>query len=106
MAPPARVTSMTEFSTVAGLLHARVVAVSVRLEADAIDRRIHHRVAHDLLDLLGERSILLQVDGFAAEALGLRQPLRNHVADDHHGRAQQLAGCRGGAKPTGPAPAM
>ncbi len=78
------------------LLHARVMPVPASLKPDAIDRRIHFRRPDDLRDLLGQRSVLLQIDGFAAEALGLRQPLRNHVADDHHGRAQQVAGRRAG----------
>ena len=45
-----------------------------------------------------------QVDGLAAEAGRLGQPLGLHVADDHHGRAQQM-GEVAQDSPTGPAPA-
>ena len=77
----------------AGRSDARILALAVRFEADAIHRAVHHRLAEDLLDLLGQRGILAEIDDFAAEALRLRQTLRNHVADDDHGRAQQLS-CR------------
>ena len=91
-APPARVISISEFSTVAGRSTLGVVAVAARFEADAIDGAIHFRHADDLLDLLGQRGVLAEVDRLAAEALGLREPLGDHVADDDHGRAQQMAG--------------
>ena len=54
-APPARVTSMIELSTVAGA-SLGVVAVAARFEADAVDRGVDLGLAEDLLDLVGERA--------------------------------------------------
>ena len=89
--PPARVTSMIELSTVAGRSTLASLPVAVGLEADAVDRAIDFRHADDLLDLLGQRGILLQIDDFAAETLGLLEAVGDHVADDHDRRAQQMA---------------
>ena len=102
-APPARVTAMIELSTVAGR-SSGLLSLAVGLEADAIDGAIDLRHAEDLLDLLGERGVFAQIDGFAAEAA---RPARSrsavHVADNDHGRSQQMA--RGGAgQPHGAGP--
>ena len=72
------------------------VPVAARFEADAIHAAIHHRLAEDLRDLIAHRRILRHVDDFAAEALRLREALRNQIADDDDRRAQQLAGRRRG----------
>ena len=51
--------------------------------------------AEDLLDLV-LRVALGDVDGLAAEAAGLGEALRDEVADDDDGGAQQLRAGRGG----------
>jgi hypothetical protein len=55
---------------------------TARLEADRVDRGVDLGDAEDLLDLV-LRIALGDVDRLAAEALGLRQPLRDQVADEH-----------------------
>ena len=95
-APPARVTSMIWLSTVAGRSTLALLAGAVGFEADAIDRAIDFRHADDLLDLLGQRGVLGEIDRFAAEALGLLEAIGDHVADDDDGRAEQMARGRAG----------
>ena len=104
MRPPARVTVHQRVQHRRGPLDARVVPVAARFEADAIDGVIHFGHADDLRDLVAERGFLPQIDRLAAEAARLREPLRDHVADDDDRRSQQMARCRA-ARPTGPAPA-
>ena len=65
--PPARVTVMTSLSTVAGASPASW-PVPAGLEPDRVHRGIDHRLAEDLLDPVGQRASLAQVDGLAAEA--------------------------------------
>ena len=72
------------------------VAAPEAVREITIAQAVNEALAEELLDLLGQRSVLAEIDGFATEALGLRQPLRNHVADDHHRRAQQVARRRAG----------
>src|SRR6266542_1173762 len=67
-----------------------LLAVTTRLEPDAIHRALDFRDPDDLFDLLTERGVLTQVDYFTAKALGLLEPLRNHVADNHDRSAEQL----------------
>ena len=65
--------------------------MAARLEADGVDGAVHLRDAEDLLDLvLG--IALGDVDRLAAERACLLEPLRNQVADDHDGGAQELRG--------------
>src|ERR1039457_505191 len=79
-----------------GPFHYGFFAVAARLKAHAIDRALHFWNSDDLLNLLGKHGVFPQVDDLAAEAFCLRQPLGNHVADDHARRAEQLAaGCAG-----------
>ena len=92
-APPARVSSISEFSTVAGCSFAASCAVAVRLETHRVDGAVDLRLTEDLLDLV-LRVALRHVDGLAAEAAGLREPFLVEVADDHDGGAEQLR--RGG----------
>src|SRR5438309_1399906 len=64
------------------------------LKTDAIDRAFDFRNSDNLLDLLAQRGVLAQIDDLAAKALGLLEPLRNHVAHDDAGRAEQLTAGR------------
>ena len=65
------------------------------LEADGVDGGVDLGHAEDLLDLvLAGRP--WRVDRLAAEAAGLRQPLRVQVADDDDRRAEQLRRVRRG----------
>lgn len=86
------------------LLRRPLGTVAARLEPDAVDGRVDLGDAEDLLDLLGHVGVLRQVDRLAAEGAGLRQPLRVHVADDHDGGAEQVAG-GGAGEPDRAAPA-
>ena len=78
--PPARVTSMTVFRTVAGASPAPFVPTG--FEADGVNRRVHLGLSDDLCDLLLHIA-LRNVDRLAAEAAGLGQPFGVEVADDH-----------------------
>ena len=51
-------TSMIEFSTVAGRSDLGFFALAVRFETDAVDRAVHLRNADDLLDLVRQRRVL------------------------------------------------
>ena len=65
-----------------------------RFEAHAIHPAVHFRDAHDLRDLVAQRSAFLQVHRLAAKAAGLSQPLGNHVSHYDARCTQQLAGGR------------
>src|SRR3712207_4012738 len=67
----------------------RVLAVAPGLEADRVDAAVHLGLAQDLRDLV-LRVALRDVDGLAAEAAGLGQPVGVEVADDDDGRAEQV----------------
>ena len=70
--------------------------VAAGLEADAVHGGVDlARAAQDLLELLAQVVVGGQVDRLAAEAGRLGQAVLLHVADDDHGRAQQVG--RGGA---------
>src|SRR5512132_4245626 len=70
--------------------------VAAGLEADTVHGRVHlARAAQYLLQRAPNVVGFGEVDGLASERRGLAQPLGVHVADDHHGRAQQVG--RGGA---------
>jgi hypothetical protein len=80
--------------------------VAAGLEADAVDGGVDlARAAQDLLELLAQVVVGRQVDGLAAEAGRLAQPVRVHVADDDHAAPSRWAEVAQ-ASPTGPAPAM
>ena len=74
-----------------GPLDDRVLAVAARLEPHAVHAAIDFGNTDDLVDLLGERRAFPQIDGLAAEAFRLGEPLGNQIADDDAGRAQKLA---------------
>ena len=78
------------------------MAVSTSLEADTVDGGVHFGNAYDLLDLLAQGGFLLQVDDFAAEALGLGEALGNHVADDDDGSTEKMTGGGASRVRTGP----
>ena len=61
----------------------------LRAALDAVGEVIGRADTEDLLDLV-LRIPLGDVDGLAAETLGLGEALRDHVADDHHRGAEQL----------------
>src|SRR5437764_1234936 len=63
-------------------------AVAACLKADTVDGRVHHRLTDDLGDHVGQFAALCEVDGFAAEAAGLCEPLTIHIADDDHGSTE------------------
>src|ERR1700753_1029003 len=72
-APPAAVTSISEFSTVAGASPRIRAAVPAGLETDRVHGRVDLGYAEDLLDLvLGVA--LGHVDGLAAELAGPGRP--------------------------------
>ena len=73
-----------------GLLHTALVSMAARLKADAINSRSPPPARPESARFFRRMASLRQIDGFATEALRLLQPLRNHVADDHNSRAQQL----------------
>src|SRR5215218_6974415 len=78
-----------------GLALGALLAVAAGLEADAVDGRVDLAgAAQDLLQGTADIVGLRQVDGLAAEAGRLGQPVGVQVADDDHGRAQQMR--RGG----------
>jgi hypothetical protein len=70
--------------------------VAARLEAHTIDGSVDLGLPEDLLDLLGQRRVLLEVDRFASEAPGLVKPLVDDVADDDGRRAEELGRVRAG----------
>src|SRR6266567_5537266 len=74
----------------------RILAVAAGLETHGVHRRVDFRLAENLLDLLGQRSGLGQVNRLAAEAAGLIEAGLDHVPDDDDGGAEQLRGmsCR------------
>ena len=76
-------------------LGGRVRTVTAGLEAHGVDAAVDLGHAQDLLDLLG-RVALRHVDGLAAEAAGLRQPVLIQVAHDYDRSAQELGGGRCG----------
>src|SRR5215216_710030 len=78
-----------------GLALGALGPVAAGLEADTVDRRVDlPRAAQDLLERAPNVVGFGEVDGLAAEGRGLAQPLGVQVADDDHGRAQQMG--RGG----------
>ena len=103
-APPARTNCHYRVQHGRGRSTRGIVAMAAGFEAHAIHRAIDFRHAQDLLDLLAQRGVLAQIHSFAAEALGLREPLGNHVADDDDRRAQQMSRRRAGQADR-PAPA-
>ena len=104
-APPARVTSMIVLRTVAGA-SLGAVPVTARLEADAVDRASTSGSPDDLLDLLGQRGVLGEVDGLAAEALRLREALGDSCPRRSPPPRRAVGAECAAARPTGPAPAM
>src|SRR5439155_249205 len=61
------------------------VALRVLLQCNyRSDGRVYHRLTDDLGDHVGQFAALCKVDGFAAEAAGLCEPLTIHIADDDH----------------------
>ena len=78
--------------------------VSVGFESDAIHRRIHLRLADDLLNLLGQRGVLRRSMVSQPKLLacasrsGIMSPTITTAAPSRWQEAAQ-------AKPTGPAPA-
>src|ERR1700733_5805953 len=50
-------------------------AMTLRLEADAIDRAVDLRDAQDLLQVIGHGAALREVDRFAPKGTRLREPL-------------------------------
>ena len=98
-APPAAVISISELSTVAGA-SLRIMAPWPRgLEAHRVDAAVDFRNAQDLLDLLS-RPALGEVNGLAAEAACLCEPLLVQVANDHC-RGTQQVGARGSSEADG-----
>ncbi len=65
------------------------MAVTACFEAYGVDGAIHFRFAEQGSDLLVQGGVLGQVGNFEALGLGVNQTRRVHVADDHHGSAQQ-----------------
>src|SRR4051794_8486103 len=64
--------------------------MAARFKADAVDGRIHHGLADDLLDLLCKRGVSTEVNGLATEAPGLLQTLADHISDDDDSSSEQL----------------
>src|SRR4029453_9512578 len=100
--PAARVMSMMVLSTVAGASPwepswpwPRASKPTQSTAASPPPAPPPRRAAEDLLELLAQVVVLGQVDRLAAEAGRLGQAFLVHVADDDHGRAQQMG--RGGA---------
>ena len=79
--------------------------MAARLESDRVDGGVDLGHAEDLLDLI-LRVALRDVDRLAAEAARLLEPLRDQVADDHDGRAEQLRRVGGREADRARAPAM
>ena len=80
-----------------------VGTMTAGFEADRINRSIDFRHAQDLLDLILRLS-LGDVDGLAAEAPRLREPLRDQVPTIT--TAPSNCAEYAASTPTGPAPAM
>ena len=102
-APPARVTSIIELSTVAGPL-AGVRAVPARLEADGVDGAVDLRHAEDLLDLVLRRRPCAEstVSQPKLRACASRSAFRSPTITT--AAPSSCAECAA-ARPTGPAPA-
>ena len=102
-APPAAVTSISEFSTVAGASCARIRGRGRAPRSRRRRRRSRPRERPRSCSIWSRGSPFADVDGLAAEATRLREALVVQVADDHDGGAEQLRAGRGG-EPHGPGP--
>ena len=77
-----------------------LTADPVGFVADVVDGAVHHGFAEDGLDLIGQRHVLIEVDGLAAVILHQVQPVLVVVTDDDAGSAQE-PGCCGAAATDG-----
>src|SRR5947199_6559642 len=57
------------------------------LKAHTVDSRVHHRFTQDLSDLVRQVAALCKINGFAAKAASLCEPVRIHIADDNYSSA-------------------
>ena len=70
--------------------------MAASFKSNAVDGSIDFGYADNLGDLIGQRGVFLEIDRHAAEALRLRQPFRDHVADHDDCCPKQVAGSRAG----------
>jgi hypothetical protein len=69
----------------------RSAAAATGFKANAVDSRVNFWSAEDLEDLVGDREIPGNIDGFATKRSGVGETFLVVVADDHAGSAEELA---------------
>src|ERR1035438_1765961 len=74
-----------------GALYGGLLAMAMGFKPHTIDGGIHDRLPQDLGNRVADRRDLAEIHRFAAEGPGLRQTLRDHVANDHDSGAQEMA---------------